>query len=189
MTINTFKKLCLKSNTKKSEEIHDYFIKLEEVFQDIIDQESNELRNQLCIKEQELEEKNKVIEQLENKPETYGFDRIPGSIYAIEDTAKPGHIKLENAGKPNDRVNCLNIGSSTSSLKILATFETYDKEFAEKMIHYALKSFRIKSRNEWFFFKNDFELAYAINTIKNCIQLIEKYKFKDYNDFKTRTNI
>ena len=29
MTINTFKKFCLKSDTKKSDEIHDYYIKLE----------------------------------------------------------------------------------------------------------------------------------------------------------------
>ena len=29
MTIKTFKKLCLKSNTKKADEIHDYYIKLE----------------------------------------------------------------------------------------------------------------------------------------------------------------
>ena len=29
MNIHTFKKLCLKSNTKKADEVHDYFIKLE----------------------------------------------------------------------------------------------------------------------------------------------------------------
>lgn len=29
MTIKCFKKLCLKSNTKKADEIHDYYIKLE----------------------------------------------------------------------------------------------------------------------------------------------------------------
>ena len=34
MTINTFKKLCLKSNTKKADEINDYFIKLEESLQE-----------------------------------------------------------------------------------------------------------------------------------------------------------
>lgn len=54
MTVNTFKKLCLKSNTKKADEIHDYFIKLEESLQETINEESNELRNQLLQKEQEL---------------------------------------------------------------------------------------------------------------------------------------
>ena len=31
LTINTFKKFCLKSGTKKADEVHDYFIKLEEL--------------------------------------------------------------------------------------------------------------------------------------------------------------
>jgi len=44
MTIHTFKKLCLKSCTKKADEIHDYFIKLEELTQMCITEESNELK-------------------------------------------------------------------------------------------------------------------------------------------------
>jgi phage anti-repressor protein len=47
MTINTFKKLCLKSNTKKADEIHDYFIKLEESLQETINEECIGLKNQL----------------------------------------------------------------------------------------------------------------------------------------------
>jgi phage anti-repressor protein len=53
MTINTFKKLCLKSDTKKADEIHDYFIKLEETLQEIVNEESNELKLQLSCKEKE----------------------------------------------------------------------------------------------------------------------------------------
>ena len=52
MNISTFKKLCLKAGTKKADEIHDYFIKLEETFQEIINEESSELRLQLQQKEQ-----------------------------------------------------------------------------------------------------------------------------------------
>lgn len=47
MTITTFKKLCLKSNTKKATEIHDYYINLEETLQEITNEESSELRLQL----------------------------------------------------------------------------------------------------------------------------------------------
>jgi hypothetical protein len=54
MTVNTFKKLCLKSNTKKADEIHDYFIKLEETLQETINEESNELRFQLQQQQQLL---------------------------------------------------------------------------------------------------------------------------------------
>lgn len=51
MTINTFKKLCLKANTKKADEIHEYFIKLEEVLQEILNEESSELKDQLQLKD------------------------------------------------------------------------------------------------------------------------------------------
>ena len=47
MTIKTFKKLCLKANTKKSNEIHDYYINLEEILHETVNEESNELRLQL----------------------------------------------------------------------------------------------------------------------------------------------
>ena len=54
LSISTFKKLCLKSNTKKADEIHDYFIKMEEILQETINEESNELRNQLQQQKQLL---------------------------------------------------------------------------------------------------------------------------------------
>ena len=47
LNVKTFKKFCLKSGTKKADEIHDYYIKLEQVLQEIIQQESDELRLQL----------------------------------------------------------------------------------------------------------------------------------------------
>jgi len=63
MNINTFKKLCLKSDTKKADEIHDYFIKLEEITQMCITEESNDLRLQLENKESEkiLEKHNLLL--------------------------------------------------------------------------------------------------------------------------------
>lgn len=67
MNVNTFKKLCLKSNTKKADEIHDYFIKLEESFQEIINEESNELKLQLQSKEERLIESEKQKEIIREK--------------------------------------------------------------------------------------------------------------------------
>jgi len=43
LNIKTFKKMCLKANTSKANEIHEYYIKLEETLHEIIDEESNEL--------------------------------------------------------------------------------------------------------------------------------------------------
>jgi hypothetical protein len=70
LNINTFKKFCLKSETKKADEIHDYFIKLEEVLQEVLIEESNELKQQLLqitdqkTKEYETKlEKQKILER------------------------------------------------------------------------------------------------------------------------------
>jgi len=65
LTINTFKKFCLKAGTKKADEIHDYYIKLEELLQETIDEETNELRNQLSIKDKEIVNINQNIKQQE----------------------------------------------------------------------------------------------------------------------------
>ena len=67
MNVETFKKFCLKAGTKKADEIHDYFIKLEQVFQDILLEESNEIKLQLQQKTLQLENqiKNTELEKYE----------------------------------------------------------------------------------------------------------------------------
>jgi hypothetical protein len=47
MTIKTFKLFCIKAETKKAKEIHEYFVKLEEILQQTIQEESDELKLQL----------------------------------------------------------------------------------------------------------------------------------------------
>ena len=77
LNIKTFKLFCIKAGTKKADEIHDYFIKLEQILQEILQEESNELKQQLeqqsnefktiedqKAKEYELKlEKQKVLER------------------------------------------------------------------------------------------------------------------------------
>jgi hypothetical protein len=55
LNINTFKKFCLKAGTNKADEIHDYYIKLETVLQEVLVEESNELRQQIL----QIDDKNK----------------------------------------------------------------------------------------------------------------------------------
>jgi hypothetical protein len=61
LNIDTFKKFCLKAGTKKADEIHDYFIKLENIMFEITKEESEELKKQLTqienSKNKEMEEK------------------------------------------------------------------------------------------------------------------------------------
>lgn len=60
LNLDTFKKFCLKAGTKKADEIHDYFIKLENIMFEIAKEECEELKKQL----QQIEDiKNKETEQ------------------------------------------------------------------------------------------------------------------------------
>ena len=67
MNIKTFKKMCLKANTSKANEIHEYYIKLEETLHEVIDEESNELRLQLEMKDEQLEKKDERIKKLQRE--------------------------------------------------------------------------------------------------------------------------
>jgi len=55
LNIRTFKRLCLKAGTTKADEIHEYYIKLEETLQEVILEESKELRLQLKQKDKMIE--------------------------------------------------------------------------------------------------------------------------------------
>jgi hypothetical protein len=71
MTVKTFKTLCIKSDTKKADEIHDYYLKLEEMIHQVVQEESDELKLQLEQKDKQLvqtqeknqKEKERLVEQ------------------------------------------------------------------------------------------------------------------------------
>lgn len=68
LNVDTFKKFCLKVGTKKADEIHEYFIKLEHIMFEITKEECNELKQQLeqieNVKNKEMEEK--IVKEKEN---------------------------------------------------------------------------------------------------------------------------
>ena len=63
LTIKCFKSLCLKAQTKKAAEIHEYYIKMEEVLHKTIEEETDELRLQLEQKENIILEIKQTSEQ------------------------------------------------------------------------------------------------------------------------------
>ena len=197
MNINTFKKLCLKSNTDNADKIHDYYIKLEMVYNELMkeqlkekEEQANNLKKELESTQTQLQIKDKLLEDLENKPQTFGFGKKSGYNYIIKDNSTIGHYKIGFADRVDSRLSALNTSSSTKSLELVAKFFSSDKDGSEKLIHNILHPFGIKNynqrSNEWFYFKNDLELAYAIKTIQLCVDFINENDFKDYSDFKMK---
>jgi hypothetical protein len=63
LNIKCFKSLCLKAQTKKSGEIHEYYMKMEEVLYKTLEEETGELKLQLVKLEDKTNNKIKEIEE------------------------------------------------------------------------------------------------------------------------------
>ena len=77
LNIKTFKYLCIKADTTKASEIHEYFIKLEELLHEIVDEETNELKLQLQQTERALQhqqEENSLMQLSRKVPTIYVYN-------------------------------------------------------------------------------------------------------------------
>ena len=109
LNIDTFKKFCLKADTEKADEVHEYFIKLENIMFEITKEECNELKQQLQqienIKNKEMEEK--ILKQKELEREKVllkEYDNVGNMIYII---------KVKNN---NDGTYIVKLGHSTKGI-------------------------------------------------------------------------
>ncbi len=186
-------RLLYSSKKKIAEQFRDW---VGDILDDIIFNYSKKLKEQLEEKEKELKEKDtqlkekeRIIEEIENRPETIGFTKQEGYIYLINDNDKKGHYKIGMTNDLNKRVWSLNIGSSTHSLILSKHWKTNDKVASEKLCHYLLEPFKIKSRNEWFYVKNDDELAYMIESIEKCINFINSFPYTENEYIETLNKV
>ena len=60
LNVKTFKLFCIKAGTQKANELHEYFIKLEELLHEVVQEESDELKRQ-------LEQRGNQIFDIENR--------------------------------------------------------------------------------------------------------------------------
>ena len=106
LTIRTFKLFCLKAGTEKAEQIHEYYIKLEEILQEILEEESNELRLQLEQKEVEI--KNIEIDKDKIREKTlleHFSNNIQCVYYGTIDNVSNNSEKLIKFGNSNNLKN------------------------------------------------------------------------------------
>jgi len=87
LTIKCFKSLCLKAQTKKAHEIHEYYMKLEEVLHEVMEEEATEFKTLLTQKTEQLEQKTAelklVPEQEKHKLIMKQYGVINGSLVYV----------------------------------------------------------------------------------------------------------
>lgn len=144
MTIKCFKSLCLKAQTKKASEIHEYYLKMEEVLHEVIEEEGTELKQKMEEQKRLLDQK---TEELRITPELEKhrillkeYGQISGSLVYIV------RIKQYDHGK-----YIIKIGESRKGIKnrfsefkqkygnqvlILECFLVHDSAGFEKYLHH-----------------------------------------------------
>lgn len=197
ITINTFKKLCLKSNTKKADEIHDYFIKLEEVFQEIISKESIELKNQLEQKETQLQIRQEQYIKL-TKEKLYEkhnillreFGNIGSIVYIVKVKSFKNNSFIVRIGESRrgilDRYNEHKNNYKNEEVIILDCFIVKNSKNFETFLHNQFKNYKVRdlpdheNENELFLIGRELSYLHVLNIINKNI----KYYNDDYSEIE-----
>ena len=154
LNVDTFKKFCLKAGTKKADEIHDYFIKLENIIHEITKEESDELKLQFeqleNSKNKELEEKLAKQKEIDNEKFLLKEYANSGSLIYI--------IKVKTL-KNNEYI--VKIGRSEKG--VLNRYNEHRNNYDECLL---LNCFAVDKSNEFESFIHNHSLIYP-NKYKN----------------------
>ena len=129
LTVKTFKLFCLKAGTKKADEIHEYYLKMEEIIQDTINEESNELKLQLTAKDTEIQNIQKTSEQLLEDTILLQFPKNTECVYigSIENT-NSSNEKLIKFGQSNNlSTRITNHKKDFTNFKLIGAFKVQNK--------------------------------------------------------------
>jgi hypothetical protein len=103
ISVKTFKSLCLKAGTKKADEIHEYYIKMEEIIQHAVQEESDELKIQLKQKDKLLETAERAARKAAEQATIDQFPRNTQCVYigTTGNVSKSGETLIK-FGQTND---------------------------------------------------------------------------------------
>ena len=136
LNVATFKKFCLKAGTKKADEIHDYYIKLEETLQEVVHEESSELKLQLEKTNMELEKSEKTRGKIREKTLLEQFGSNVQCVYygVIDDLSDANEPLIKFGNSNNLRNRVLNHKETYANFRLLNAFKVENKMQIENAI-------------------------------------------------------
>jgi phage anti-repressor protein len=182
LNTETFKKFCLKAGTKKADEIHDYYIKLEETLQELVQEESSELKMQLNIKDKELDKLETQVEKIRERTlMDYFGPNVQCVYYGIVDDVSDTNEKLIKFGNSNNlRNRVLQHKDTYTNFRLLNAFKVENKmQIENEMKEHPLfaqrqRTIRLKGK-KYIELLSMKELTFTIldQTIKEIIKSVE----------------
>jgi len=172
LNIDTFKNLCMIAKTDKGKEIRKYYVKLENIYNELIVE-------QLQLKEKEYNQllQEKELELIKYKEKVYEEIEKTGHIYVIKTDGGTKVGKTKDAVKK--RIKGLQTGNM-NDIQVLLDFKTSNADLLERTVHYILDRYRCNSNREFFDCDVDFiktiveTIGKVIDTLKSCYQNITK---------------
>ena len=198
LSVNTFKKFCLKAGTKQADEVHEYYIKLENFLQEVILEEKKELEEEkkeleyktLSLKLEQNVSQN-LIKELNKKLERKQKAKyaLKNCVYIISNNLFKGYFKIGKSSSFNNRMNSYTSGAPTEyNVDYLCKVRNKSEETAiENMVLQILGKYRIKNHmdqdREWL---HGVDLKTIKKEMNNCVKFMnerrEKYeKIDDVN--------
>ena len=153
LNVETFKKFCLKAGTKKADEIHDYYMKIEEIIHNILQEECNELK---LLLEEKTNANDKEKEELKEKTLLEQFPLNTQCIYI-------GLIDNKTLGNPNSKMYQETIIKFGQSNNLNERVKTHKKTYENFRLYNAFKV------------KNKIEIENCIkkhSTLKNRLRIV-----------------
>ena len=190
ITINTFKKFCLKAGTKKADEVHDYYIKLEKLLNETVNEQTNQLMKQLDYQTKyHLSEMEKMKKKLEKKKKVKY--ELTHSLYIISNPFFKGYYKIGKSSSINNRMDNYVSGSPVDyKIEYLCKVRNKTEEtIVENMVLQILTSYTVKNHldndREWVF---GLDLEIIKKEMNDCVEYLnirrEKYNILYENNKK-----
>lgn len=193
LNVETFKTMCMMAKTEKGKQIRKYYVKLETIFNEIVNEERLEFDEKLKDTQKQLQEKELTIKKL--KDEEFVDMLYIAHNPLIENCEKIGILqqtkhKLKNEDGDMTRQNDIFVRleshkSSNPQFEYQFTYETPNAKLIETLVKLLLKPFKV-SKPEWF--QCDYNQLKKV--VDFCIMMYDNYHINDsvenVNEFISR---
>jgi hypothetical protein len=186
LTINTFKNFCLKANTDKANEIREYYIKLEELLQETINEESRELKKQLLIKEEEKtkieeeymrikEENELLLRKYVKQPKEVHKDKNVVYIMATDESIVKREYAIGKSKELNQRQDDYN-HNKLHDFKVIY-YKSFSNvrimDYVESLVLSKLSKYKCKATRDAFRLPDDCDISLFTNMFDICSNFVE----------------
>jgi len=154
LTINAFKLFCMKAGTKKAEEIHEYYVKLEETLHEVINEECSQLREEIIEKTKKIE--NNELEKKRLREKTI-LEQFPNKVQCIY------YGIIENKSENNESL--IKFGHSNN---LKARVEKHKKTFQE---FYLMNAYKVENKLQ---IENSIKTDSYLRTLRRTITINDK---------------